>query len=71
MDSGDLNFCQVSVKRELAPNSEFLITTITCQGSEKAWDELDRMLGAWTRQKQSGQEMTEEESLDNLWSRSG
>ncbi|KAE9967141.1 hypothetical protein BLS_004635 [Venturia inaequalis] len=55
---------QIFVKKELAHKSECLIKTIFCEGSEEVWNELDRMLGAWASQKQSGQEMTEGESLD-------
>ncbi|TID13003.1 Glycerol kinase [Venturia nashicola] len=62
--SGDPSFFQIVVKKELAHKSESLTHTRFCKGSEQAWDELDRLLGAWARQRQSGQDMTEEERLD-------
>ena len=41
-----------------------LTLTGLCQSSEQAWGELDRMLGAWARQRQTGQPMTKDQTLD-------
>lgn len=41
-----------------------LIITEICPSDEHAWRELDRMLGVWARQIQSGQPMTAEKSLE-------
>lgn len=41
-----------------------LTMTGVCSSSEQAWNELDRMLSLWARQKQSGQPMTRELELE-------
>jgi hypothetical protein len=35
-----------------------------CNSAEQAWTELDRMLGVWARQIQSGHPMTKAQSLE-------
>jgi hypothetical protein len=35
-----------------------------CKSDEEAWAELDRMLGVWARQVQSGQPMTKAQRLE-------
>ena len=53
------------VRRDLG--TEFgppLAITGICYSSQQGWKELDRMLGAWARQTQTGQVMTKEQALD-------
>ena len=38
--------------------------TNVCNGSDRAWNELDRMLRLWARQVESGRPMTREERLE-------
>lgn len=35
-----------------------------CNSAEQAWRELDRMLGVWARQTQSGHPMAKAQSLE-------
>ncbi|KAF2498592.1 hypothetical protein BU16DRAFT_558650 [Lophium mytilinum] len=39
---------------------------LPCDSPEQAWGELDRMLGVWARQVQTGLPMTREDRLDIL-----
>ncbi|KAJ5882693.1 uncharacterized protein N7473_011127 [Penicillium subrubescens] len=41
-----------------------LTITGICQSEVHAWSELDRMLGLWAKVIQSGEPMTEEQSLE-------
>ena len=41
-----------------------LVMTNVCNGSDRAWNELDRMLRLWARQVESGRPMTREERLE-------
>ena len=41
-----------------------LTMTGLCNSSEQVWKELDRMLGAWATQRQTGQKMTKDQKLD-------
>lgn len=41
-----------------------LTMTGGCNSEEHAWRELDRMLGVWAKQVQSGQPMTKAKSLE-------
>ncbi|KAG4442225.1 hypothetical protein IFR05_002274 [Cadophora sp. M221] len=48
-----------AVKRDYGTSFGPLLTmTGLCHSAEQAWGELDRMLGVWARQMQSGQPMT-------------
>jgi hypothetical protein len=54
-----------SVKKDFGDMYGPLLTmTGMCNSREQAWRELDRMLGAWAAQIQSGQPMTKEQELD-------
>ncbi|KAI7977207.1 hypothetical protein EIK77_005412 [Talaromyces pinophilus] len=52
------------VKRDYGTSfgSPLTITGI-CRSQDHAWRELDRMLGAWATQAQSGRPMTDDETL--------
>ncbi|CAO2650138.1 Nn.00g014300.m01.CDS01 [Neocucurbitaria sp. VM-36] len=41
-----------------------LTMTSLCNGPDRAWNELDRMLRLWARQVESGRPMTREENLE-------
>lgn len=41
-----------------------LTITGICNSTEHVWNELERMLGAWARQTQTGQSMTKDRTLN-------
>jgi len=41
-----------------------LTMTGPCSSTEQGWNELERMLGAWARQTQTGQPMTKDQTLN-------
>jgi hypothetical protein len=55
---------QCLVQRDLGLSYEPLTMTALCNSPERAWRELDRMLGAWARQVQSGLPMTKAKELE-------
>jgi hypothetical protein len=57
--------CACSVREDHGLSfGPWLTMTNWCSGPDAAWNELDRMLGLWARQVESGRPMTREERLD-------
>ena len=64
METDCETYCGV-VKRDFGTNfGPPLTVTGICYSSKQVWKELDRMLGAWARQTQTGQVMSKEEKLN-------
>jgi hypothetical protein len=55
--------CVVKEDRGLSFSSPLTMTNF-CNGPDRAWEELDRMLRTWARQVESGRPMTREECLE-------
>lgn len=64
-DKGPWGDCQAYVREDRGLSFGPMLTmTNVCEGSKRAWNELDRMLRLWARQVESGKPMSREEMLD-------
>lgn len=64
IETDDYMTYQAIVQKDLGTSYEPLTMTGLCNSKDLAWKELDRMLGLWARQKQSGQPMTKDQELE-------
>lgn len=72
VETDDWETYQAFVKKDFGLEFGPLLTaTGLCNSSEHVYRELERMLGAWARQKQSGRPMTKEEHLNIFGGPSG